>query len=105
MDVVINNAVMDQLAADIEVVAAEISEIPHPDISAVVAASLPDSPMADATATATETLKGSLAVVSGQWESMASVVRATRDGLTGVDDLSAAKFSGLGYLPSGDAPQ
>ena len=105
MEVVINNAVMDALAAGIELVAAEISEIPHPDVSVVAAAFMPDSPMVDATAHATETLRGSLTVVSGQWESMASVIRATRDGLAGVDDQSANKFKGLGHLPSGDAPR
>jgi hypothetical protein len=105
MDIIINDAVMGVLASDVETIAAEVAEIAHPDVTAVVAAFMPDSPMVAATSTATETLQGSLNVVSGQWESMASVVRATRQGLTGIDDLSASKFGGLGQLPTGDAPR
>ncbi|MDV7134498.1 invasin [Williamsia muralis] len=105
MDVIINDAVLGVLAGDIEGIAAEVAEIAHPDVTAVVAAFMPDSPMVAATSTATDTLRGSLTVVSGQWESMASVVRATREGLSGVDELSALKFGGLGQLPTGDGPR
>lgn len=99
MGVTISNSTMDELAGDVAAAAHKIEVIAYPDVTAIVAACMSGSALIDATATATGAVESALTVVAGQWESMSSIVRATRSELDGVDDRSAEKFEALGALP------
>ena len=100
-DVIVDKAAVDKLAADTESKARTIDGAPRPDVTALVAAAMPDSPLVAASATATESLRKATTAMSGQWETMASVVRAVRAGTTEVDVANAAKLRAMGALPTG----
>lgn len=99
--VTVDKSAVEKLASDTEGRAARIENAPRPDVTALVLAAMPDSPLIDATKGATEKLRTAATTVSGQWESMASLVRAMRAGTEQVDTMNAQKFAALGTLPTG----
>lgn len=90
---------LDTLAKSLEEYAYEIESRPVPGVTEIVAAALPDSPIASATATATRTLTVSTTAVSGQWETLASTVRTFRSTAVTEDENAAAQVRSLTDLP------
>jgi hypothetical protein len=96
---------MDSIAGALEGMSAFIESAPSPDLSADVAAAMPNSPLVAATADATKMVKQSKTTVSGQWETFASAVRAARTIAESADEGNATKFQNLSTLPGIEFPQ
>lgn len=92
---------LDALARALERQAYSIESQPVPQVTAIVAAALPGSPLVNAVSTATQTLQQSVVAVSGQWETLAATVRTFRTVVEGEDSTAATKMRSLASLPDG----
>lgn len=96
---------MDAIAGALEGIAADIESVPRPDVAAIVNRAMPNSPLVAASSDATEKLTNAQTAVSGQWETLASAIRAARSIAVDLDDENAAKIRNLSALPEGDLPR
>lgn len=91
---------LDRLATTIEGSAADIDRIITPQVTDEVRRLMPGSPLVSATDSATRQLRNATTVVSGQWETFASMVRASRRVMESADDEASRRFSTAGDLPA-----
>lgn len=96
---------MDAIAGALEGIAADIEAAPRPDVAGIVNRAMPSSPLVAASSDATEKLTNAQTAVSGQWETLASAVRAARSIAVDADDENATKISTLSVLPAGELPR
>lgn len=104
-DFTVNPGAMDAIAGALEGIAADIEAAPRPDVAGIVNRAMPNSPLVAASSDATEKLTNAQTAVSGQWETLASAVRAARSIAVDADDENATKISTLSVLPAGELPR
>lgn len=104
-DFTVNAGAIDSIAGALEGMSAFIESAPSADLTADVAAAMPNSPLVAATASATEIVRRSKTAVSGQWETFASAVRAVRTIAESADEGNATKFRNLSSLPGLEVTQ
>ncbi|MFZ2238124.1 MAG: invasin [Gordonia amarae] len=98
-ELIADPAALEELAKALEEDAYSIESRPVPEVAAIIAAALPESPLAAATTDATQTIKQSLTAVSGQWETLASTIRMFRSTVEKEDEEAAARVRSLPDLP------
>lgn len=103
-DFSVNPQAMDAVAGALEGMSSFIESAPASDITAIAAAAMPNSPVVAATAGASEKVNQAQTAVSGQWETLASAIRAARTIAVDADDQNAAKIRSLSALPDIETP-
>ncbi|MEO9327098.1 invasin [Gordonia aurantiaca] len=99
-DFAVNAGAMDAVAGALEGMSHFIESTGASDITSQVADAMPNSLLTVVTVDATDKLKQARTAVSGQWETLASAIRAARAIAVEADEESAAKIRNLSQLPA-----